>query len=125
MAWRPAVRLVADAYLWTALLAILGWAHHRLNRPWPWLAWANEAVYPWYVLHQTAIIVLIAWLAPLALGPVAEPVLLAAGTVAACWTLTAIIRRSALLRPLFAMATATPPVVLTDDVAEAVALLVP
>ncbi|GAA0239412.1 LOG family protein [Cryptosporangium japonicum] len=31
----------------------------------------------------------------------------------------------ALLRPLFAMASETPPVVLTDDVAEAVALLVP
>ncbi|RYY98445.1 MAG: acyltransferase, partial [Comamonadaceae bacterium] len=57
--WRLVPRLAADAYLWTTLLAILGWAHHALNRPWRWLPWANEAVYPWYVLHQTLIIALV------------------------------------------------------------------
>jgi peptidoglycan/LPS O-acetylase OafA/YrhL len=100
---RQVQRLVADAYLWTALLSILGWAHHKLNRPWPWLAWANESVYPWYVLHQTLIIVLIVQLAPLQLGPVLEPALLVLGTGALCWGLTAIIRRSNLLRPLFGL----------------------
>lgn len=98
-----AARLAADFYLWATLLCVLGWAHRKLNRPWPWLAWANESVYPWYVLHQTAIIVLAVWLAPLALGPVMEPVLLLAGTVLACWGLTAVVRRSAWLRPLFGL----------------------
>ncbi len=100
---RVLVRLSGDFYLWAAIMAILGWAHHRLNRPWPWLAWANESVYPWYVLHQTAIIVLVVWLAPWQLGPVAEPVLLVAGTVAICWGLTAVIRRTRWLRPLFGL----------------------
>lgn len=97
------VRLAADLYLWWAILAILGWAHHLLNRPWPWLAWANESVYPWYVLHQTVIIVAITWLAPLQLGPVIEPMLLVLATVGGCWGLTAVIRRSAWLRPLFGL----------------------
>lgn len=102
-------RVLADVYLWLAILAILGWAHHSLNRPWPWLAWANESVYPWYVLHQTVIIAGVVWLAPLQLGPVLEPTLLAAATLAGCWGLTACIRRSNWLRPLFGLKRRAPP----------------
>jgi peptidoglycan/LPS O-acetylase OafA/YrhL len=102
--WRLAARLVADVYLWTSLVAVLGWAHHTLNRPWPWLAWANESVYPWYVLHQTLIIGLAVLLAPLALGPVLEPLLLLLGTALGCWVLTdALVRRINWLRPLFGL----------------------
>lgn len=100
---RWVLRLTADFYLWSAILAIVGWAHLKLNRPWRWLGWANESVYPWYVLHQTAIIVLAAWLAPLRLGPVVEPALLLCGTVLACWSITGLVRRSAWLRPLFGL----------------------
>jgi peptidoglycan/LPS O-acetylase OafA/YrhL len=98
-----AARLAGDLYLWAAILAVLGWAHHALNRPWPWLAWSNESVYPWYILHQTWIVALAFWLAPMELGPVVEPLLLVAGTVAGCWALTAVIRRSRWLRPLFGL----------------------
>ena len=97
------LRVLADVYLWAALLTILGWAHHRLNRPWPWLRWASESVYPWYLLHQTAIIVLVVWLAPAQLGPVVEPLALVAGTVGLCWGLTAVVRRVRWLRPLFGL----------------------
>lgn len=105
---RVALRLTADLYMWATILAILAWAHHKLNRPWRWAAWANEQVYPWYVLHQTVIIVLVFWLAPLALGPVVEPVLLVAGTVLGCWGLTAVIRRVDWLRPLFGLKPSSP-----------------
>ena len=37
---RQLMRLLGDFYMWSAVLAILGWAHLKLNRPWPWLAWA-------------------------------------------------------------------------------------
>jgi glucans biosynthesis protein C len=100
---RPWLRCIGTVYLWVAIVAILGWAHLKLNRPWPWLAWANESVYPWYMLHQTVIIVLIFWLAPLGLGPIVEPALLVAGTIGGCWGLTAIVRRTAWLRPLFGL----------------------
>ena len=100
---RQLLRLTADLYVWTALLAILGWAHVKLNRPWRWLPWANESVYPWYVLHQTIIIVVVWWLAPLRLGPELEPVLLLSGTVLGCWALTAWVRRTPWLRPLFGL----------------------
>lgn len=99
----PVIRATADLYVWCALLAILGWAQLKLNRPWRWLPWANESVYPWYILHQTLTIVLIWWLAPLKLGPVVEPMLLVAGTILGCWGLTSVIRSSAWLRPLFGL----------------------
>lgn len=98
-----ALRVVGDLAVWTTIAAILGWAHRLLDRPWAWLPWANESVYPWYVLHQTLIIVLAVWLAPWALGPVVEPLVLLAGTVLGCWGLTAVLRRSTLLRPLFGL----------------------
>ncbi|MDR7152062.1 peptidoglycan/LPS O-acetylase OafA/YrhL [Hydrogenophaga palleronii] len=102
--WRMLARWVADAYVWASLVAVLGWGHHALDRPWPWLAWANESVYPWYVLHQTLVIVLAVWLAPLALGPVVEPIVLLLGTVLGCWFLTdGLVRRVGWLRPLFGL----------------------
>ncbi|HSV52262.1 MAG TPA: acyltransferase family protein [Burkholderiaceae bacterium] len=106
---RPGVRMLADLYMWSTVLAILGWAHLKLNRPWPWLRWANESVYPWYVLHQTLIIVGVVWLAPLQLGPVLEPALLVAGTVLGCWAITAGVRRVRWLRPLFGLKPKEPP----------------
>lgn len=106
---RFGLRWLADLYMWTALLSLVGWAHCKLNRPWRWLPWANESVYPWYVLHQTLIIVLAVWLAPLGLDPVVEPMALIAGTVLGCWGLTALVRRSAWLRPLFGLKRRAPP----------------
>ncbi|HEX7865063.1 MAG TPA: acyltransferase family protein [Variovorax sp.] len=104
----PASGLLMDTlrmlYLWLAVATILGHGHRYLNRPWPWLRWANESVYPWYVLHQTLIIVGVSLLAPLALGPVIEPALLVALTLLGCWLLTdGLIRRTNLLRPLFGL----------------------
>lgn len=100
----PWARLAADAVAWWAVVAVLGFAHHHLNRPWPWLGWARESVYPWYVLHQTLIVAALAWLAPLPLGPVAEPLGVLALTVLGCWALNdGVIRRVGWLRACFGL----------------------
>jgi hypothetical protein len=91
-------------YLWTAIAAILGFARRYLDRPWPWLHWANESVYPWYMLHQTLIVAGAVLLAPWRLGPVLEPLLLVVFTIAGCWVLTdGLIRPIGWLRPLFGL----------------------
>ncbi|NIM41913.1 MAG: acyltransferase family protein [Hydrogenophaga sp.] len=101
----PWARLAADAVSWWAIVAALGFAHRHLNRPWPWLGWARESVYPWYVLHQTLIIVALAWLMPLGLGPVAEPLGVLTLTVLGCWALNdGLIRRVGWLRACFGLA---------------------
>jgi peptidoglycan/LPS O-acetylase OafA/YrhL len=43
---------------WSTLLAISGWAQVHLTRGGPVLRYATEAVYPFYILHQTVIVVL-------------------------------------------------------------------
>ena len=71
-----------NLYMWLAICTILGWSHRLLNKPFAWLPWARQAVFPWYILHQSAIVLLAYWLVPLKLGPVVEPLLILAGTVA-------------------------------------------
>lgn len=93
-----------NLYMWLAICAILGWSHTLLNRPFTWLPWARQAVYPWYILHQSAIVLLAYWLVPLKLGPVIEPILILAGTLAICWGLTSLlISKVHWLRPCFGL----------------------
>jgi glucan biosynthesis protein C len=99
-----AMLLVTYLNRWLWIVAVLGFAHRHLNRPFPWLGYANEAVYPWYVLHQTITVVAGYWLSRLALGPVAEPALVLIATFGGCALLHEFaIRRSRVLRPLFGM----------------------
>ena len=101
---RFAMLLVTYLNRWIWIVAVLGFAHRYLNRPFPWLSYANEAVYPWYVLHQTLTIVAGYWLSQQALGPIVEPALVVVATIGGCAVLHEfVIRRNRLLRPLFGM----------------------
>ncbi|MDI3263149.1 MAG: acyltransferase [Fulvimonas sp.] len=97
-------RITRYLYLWSAIVAVLGWGHAYLDHPFHWLPYAREAVYPWYVLHQSVLLALAGWLFPLRLGPVLEPALVVSGTVAGCALLhECVIRRVRWLRPLFGL----------------------
>ena len=82
-------RLAASVAQWAGVVAALGYARHRLDRPWPWLKPLGEAVFPLYLVHQTITIVAARLLlAPLAWPPLVEgPVLVAItfGGGAAFW----------------------------------------
>lgn len=101
--WYAIERIGRASYTWLALLAIFGWGRVLLDRPFRWLPYCTEAVFPWYVLHQTIIILLAFWLIPLHLGPVIEPVLVIGGTIVGCLLGNEVIRRLPLLRPLFGL----------------------
>ena len=92
-------------YIWAAIAALLGWYRALLDRPWRWLPWANEAVFPWYVLHQSVIILLAYWIVPLQWPAWIEVPVILTGTIALCWAGFAIIRRVPVLRPLFGLKT--------------------
>jgi glucans biosynthesis protein C len=73
------------AMMWAMVVALLQLANTRLNRDHPWRARLSEAVFPFYIVHQTAIVV-IAWaLIPKGVSAGAAFVVILCGTVSACW----------------------------------------
>ena len=100
--WRAISDGAHALYAWNMLLAILGYGAIWLNRPFRWLPYANRAVYPWYILHQSLIVPLAFFLIPLALPGALEASLLLAGTLLGCALIHhAIILRAPTLWPLF------------------------
>ncbi len=41
---------------WSTVITIIAYGQHYLNKSHPWLSKINEGLYPFYILHQTAII---------------------------------------------------------------------
>jgi glucan biosynthesis protein C len=48
--------ILNSLHVWTLILALLGFAKRHLNFANGFLAYANQAVYPFYILHQTIIV---------------------------------------------------------------------
>ncbi len=71
------VMILACLLSWSYILAILGYGMRYLNFNHSWLAYANEAVLPFYILHQPVILVIGYFVIPLAL-PIAYKYLIIA-----------------------------------------------
>jgi hypothetical protein len=60
---------------WSTMLTLLGYAQAYLNQPGPIVKKLNEAVYPFYILHQTVIVVaayyIVQWQAAIAIKVIA------------------------------------------------------
>ncbi len=98
------VVLIRAVNRWSWVLAILGFGSVYLNKPSARLSYLNEAVYPYYILHQSIIVVAGYQLTQLSLGPVVEPLLLIVITFLGCLLLHEyLIRRVRILRPLFGL----------------------
>ena len=103
--WFEAARAV---FAWSAIVALIGMADRYWNRDHRWRPTLTEAVFPFYIVHQT-IIVLVGWsLLPLALPPGAEFAILLAATVSGCWAFYLIGRTIRPLRPLIGLRAAPP-----------------
>lgn len=85
------------------VLCLLAFAFSHLNHPSKKLQYFNAAVYPFYILHQTFIIIFGFHLSKLQLGPVIEPLLLLILTISACFLSYELIKRVILLRPFFGL----------------------
>ncbi|WP_262689904.1 acyltransferase family protein [Kordiimonas aestuarii] len=97
-------RAARVAYMWWVIAALFGVAEKYLNRPSPALSYLTEAVFPYYILHQTVIILIGVALAPYLIGAVPEFLMVMLGTAGCCAVLHEYaIRRVAILRPLFGL----------------------
>ena len=90
--------------MWAWIIVLFGIAASHLNRPSKYLAYCNEAVYPFYILHQTVQIILCFVFIQLKLNSSLTFIGLSLGTFFFTWFLyESIIRRIKLLRPLFGL----------------------
>jgi hypothetical protein len=89
---------------WAAIAAVLGFARCYLNYDNAARRYLTTAIFPIYILHQTIIVVVAHALKPVNLPPAVEGPLLILLTATGCLVGYEIIRRSALLRPLFGLA---------------------
>ncbi|MBK6417442.1 MAG: acyltransferase [Thermomonas sp.] len=102
-AWMSLIWGLWGVMQWAAIAAILGYARHWNPQDSPLLRYLTAAVFPFYILHQTVIVVLAHHLKPLRLAPALEGPLLIAATFAICLLGYEGIRRIGWLRPLFGL----------------------
>ena len=97
-------RMARILYAWLAILSLLALAQRYLNRPSRTLTYLTEAVFPWYILHQTLIVMGGFWLTRQGLGVWPEFALVVVATVGGCALLhELVIRRVGFLRPWFGL----------------------
>ena len=118
----PAIGELSDAVqalnAWVWILALIGYAAAYLNKPSRKLSYANEAVYPFYILHQTVMIVLAYYLKNVDMCLSVKFITMVIGTFGITWLLYEFgIRRFVWIRPLFGMRIKKKnnPIILTSD----------
>ena len=90
--------------LWAWILTLFGFGARYLNRPSKTLAYANQAVYPFYILHQSITVVCGYFLMDLDWSIEVKFVLLTLVTFGGSWLIYEyLIRRWKWVRPLFGL----------------------
>lgn len=88
---------------WAAIVALIGIAERYLNRDLPMRPMLTEAVFPFYLVHQTIIVVAMWAILPAGLPGWAEFAILVAATVGGCWLFYVVGRAIPPLRPLIGL----------------------
>ncbi|MEK9210531.1 acyltransferase family protein [Sphingomonas sp. 2378] len=88
---------------WMAVVALIGVAERFWNRDHPWRRPLTEAVFPFYLVHQTLIILVAFYLRRAGLPLWLDALVLIVATVAGCWAFYLLGRRVRWLRPLIGL----------------------
>ena len=102
-ALRLAMRFVYSTDTWCAIAAILGFGAKHLDRETPTLRYLTLGVFPFYLAHQTLIVVAAHHLAKLGLPRPLEAAILIAFTFAGCFATYELARRIPGVRILFGL----------------------
>jgi surface polysaccharide O-acyltransferase-like enzyme len=105
--WVP--RTLINSYfgmLW--IFTLIGFARRHLTRDSAVLRYANEAVYPFYIVHQTITVSAGYWMADWKLALGIKLPLLAGVTFLGSWAVFEVVRRTALTRLLFGLSISAP-----------------
>lgn len=97
-----AARALRPLYAWAVIATIMGAAQAYLNRPSARLQYLTTAIFPYYILHQTLIVIIGVTAGGLSISVWLEFPTVLIGTFAGCIVLYELfIRRIGFLRPLF------------------------
>jgi glucan biosynthesis protein C len=89
---------------WSWILTLFGHASKYLNKPSKTLTYCNEAVYPFYILHQTITVILGYYLMHLQWNSFCKFSIMSIGTFLISWIIYEfLIRRWFMIRPLFGL----------------------
>jgi len=100
------VGLAYGFYQWLCMVAVLGFARRWITRDSAVRRYLTDAIFPYYIVHQTAIIMIAHALRGSSLSAWQEASIVVGGTAATCVLTYEIVRRAALLKPLFGLRTA-------------------
>ena len=101
---RPAYALLSAVNTMAWLFTAIGFANRYLTMRPRFLASASEAVYPFYMIHQTVTVIAVYWLLTYKVPPVLGFVLAVLATFGVTWAIYAwVVQPVAFLRPLFGL----------------------
>jgi surface polysaccharide O-acyltransferase-like enzyme len=101
--WREPFLIARAMQGWAAIIALFGVADVFWNREGRWRATLAEAVFPFYIIHQTLILLTGFWLRPYGLAPLTQFAMLVAVTAVGCALFYFVGRRIGPLRPLIGL----------------------
>lgn len=90
-------------YQWLCIVAVLGFARRWLTADSAARRYLTDAIFPYYIVHQTAIIMIAHQLQGRGLPAGIEASIVIVGTIAVCVLTYEIVRRVTVLRPLFGL----------------------
>ena len=96
-------RIDRIVFAWAIILTLLGLSRRYLNQDGPLRRYLTEAIFPYYILHQTLIVVGGYWISSFGLSVWSEFFVLMALTVGGCVIGFEIVRRIPILRPVMGL----------------------
>lgn len=100
--WRLVLSMI-ELQAWAAILAAFGFARRHLRHDGPVRRYLTDAIFPYYIIHQTTLVVAGHYLTQMHIPAWVEAPVLIATIVASCALGYEIIRRVWFLRPLFGL----------------------
>lgn len=97
----PGYLLAAESCCW--ILAVLAFGYRHLQKPGRALSYLSQAAYPVYIVHMVVLYLGCTLIFPLDVAEPVQFVLVLAFTVAGCFAFYELVRRAAVLRPLFGL----------------------
>lgn len=88
---------------WAMIVALIGLASRYLHHDHSLRPMLTEAVFPFYIIHQTIIVAVGWWLLQFALPPGIEFIILVIATISGCWAFYRLGRTVRWLRPLIGL----------------------